>query len=187
VNILHLLFVFGILWESSWETPVLQAGTTVADPAFHHFQRAIADYLRLRARLSKEIVTLSPNSTAAQITAGSDALARAIQRARPKPPPGAFFDAAAAGVIRANVRELLTRNPTVLEGIDDEVRAARAPGIYARFPAAMPLSTMPPSLLAVLPALPPDLEYRLVGEDLVLRDLAAAMILDVLPKAVRRD
>jgi hypothetical protein len=181
-----LFVVSGILSASPWDTPVVEADQAVADPSMQHFHQAIADYLKLRARLAKEVVTLSPNATAAQISAASDALARAVQRARPKPPPGAFFDAAAAGLIRANLRELLARNPVLLEGIDDEVHPARAPGVYARFPEALPLATMPPSLLAVLPTLPPELEYRLVGEDLVLRDTDAALILDVLPKVVPR-
>jgi hypothetical protein len=187
VNILCHFLVLGILCGSSWGTPVAQSDKAVADPALQHFQRAIVEYLKLRARLANEIETLVPRSTAAQISAASDALARAIKRARPKPQPGTFFDAAAAGAINARLRELLARHPVLLDGIDDEVRAAHAPGVYARFPEASPVSTMPPSLLAVLPSLPPELEYRLVGEDLVLRDTDAALILDVLPKAVPRD
>jgi hypothetical protein len=178
--------VIGSLCAVSWQVEFSQASKE-AEPALQQFQRAIADYLALRARLSKEIVAPSPNATAAQISAASDALARAVQRARPKPPPGAFFDASAAARIRAKLRELLASNAALLEGIDDEVSTPRAPEVYARFPQALPIATMPPSLLAVLPTLPPELEYRLIGEDLVLRDVVAAMILDILPKAVSRN
>ena len=185
--VLHIILAFAIVCEPSSEVRLAQAEKAAADPAVQQFQRAIADYLTLRARLSKEIVTPSPNATAAQIAASSDALARAVQRARPKPPPGVFFDASAAALIRTKFRELLAGNPVLLEGIDDEVRAPRAPGVYARFPEALPMATMPPLVLAALPTLPPELEYRLIGEDLILRDAAAAMILDILPKAVRRE
>jgi hypothetical protein len=57
---------------------------------------------------------------------------------------------------------------------------------YLRFPAANEMATMPPSLLRALPPLPVELEYRLVGEHLVLRDVKAAMILDYIPNAVPR-
>ena len=55
-----------------------------------------------------------------------------------------------------------------------------------RFPAAAPMATMPPSLLAVLPPLPKELEYRIIGNFLILRDVEAALILDVIPAAVPR-
>lgn len=183
VAILHFTLVLGLVCQCPAETPILQ---TVADPALQQFQRAVVEYVGLRATLAKEIVGPSPNSTAAQITATSDGLARAVQRARPKPPPGAFFDAGAASALRGKIRELLAKNAALLEGLDDEVRP-RTPDIYDRFPGSAPLSTMPPSLLAILPTLPPELEYRLVGEDLVLRDIAAAIVLDVLPKALPRE
>ena len=46
------------------------------------------------------------------------------------------------------------------------------------------MATMPPSLLAVLPTLPKELEYRIIGKYLILRDVDAALILDVIPDAV---
>ena len=48
------------------------------------------------------------------------------------------------------------------------------------------LATMPPSLLAVLPPLPRELEYRIVGRYLVLRDVDASLVLDYIADAVPR-
>ena len=42
----------------------------------------------------------------------------------------------------------------------------------------------PPYVLAVLPTLPGELQYRFVGPDLVLVDIAANFIIDVLPDAL---
>jgi len=36
----------------------------------------------------------------------------------------------------------------------------------------------------VLPALPPELQYRMVGRDLVLVDVHASLIVDILPQAL---
>ena len=41
---------------------------------------------------------------------------------------------------------------------------------------------MPPSLLLNLPKLPKELEYRFVGRELILRDIAANLIVDVIPE-----
>jgi hypothetical protein len=50
--------------------------------------------------------------------------------------------------------------------------------VNMEYPDNMPLQSMPPSLLLNLPALPPELEYRIVGRDLVLRDIEANLIVD---------
>jgi hypothetical protein len=48
-----------------------------------------------------------------------------------------------------------------------------------------PRSTVPPNLLAVLPNLPDNVEYRFLGTALVLYDVKACLILDRLPDAIR--
>jgi hypothetical protein len=35
-----------------------------------------------------------------------------------------------------------------------------------------------------LPELPPELSYRFVGRDLVLKDIKAGLVVDVLPNAI---
>ena len=40
---------------------------------------------------------------------------------------------------------------------------------------------MPPDLLEVLPALPVELEYRFVGEALILLDTVAHIVVDYIP------
>ena len=52
------------------------------------------------------------------------------------------------------------------------------------YPESVPLQTTPPSLLRNLPKLPPELEYRVVGRALVLRDTGANLIVDLLPNAL---
>ena len=47
-----------------------------------------------------------------------------------------------------------------------------------------PLSTMPPNVLAGLPALPDGLEYRFVERHLILLDATARVVLDRIPFAI---
>jgi hypothetical protein len=45
-------------------------------------------------------------------------------------------------------------------------------------------NVMPSSLIAALPPLPAELEYRLVGQDLVLIDVTAGLVVDILRHAL---
>jgi hypothetical protein len=56
--------------------------------------------------------------------------------------------------------------------------------VNATYPAAQPLSTVPPNLLAKLPQLPKDVEYRIVGKHLMLRDVDANIIVDFIYNAL---
>lgn len=55
--------------------------------------------------------------------------------------------------------------------------------VNGRYPDEIPLSTVPPQVLAALPKLPGDLEYRFVGDRLILLDVHAHTIADYMDKA----
>ncbi len=48
------------------------------------------------------------------------------------------------------------------------------------YPPTLPLATFPANLLKALPELPKELEYRMVGRDLILRDVTGNVIVDIL-------
>jgi hypothetical protein len=149
-------------------------------------RKALADYVALRERLDQEVPKLTPNSEARDISAASDAQARAIMRARAKARQGDFFDKAASQVLTRRLQDAITTANLAadLATIDDEPPRVTTPRVHLRFPEAAQMATMPPSLLRVLPPLPEGLEYRIVGQSLVLRDIGAALILDYIPQAV---
>lgn len=168
------------------------AGQPVSGPqetaAIEQFDAAIARYMALRQRLLAELPGPTANSTATKLTQASDALAAAIRRSRPNPSVGALFVAPVAPVIKRRIDDTVRREQLgpMLTDIDDEQAKPLKPAIYLSFPSEKQMATMPPSLLAVLPRLPKALEYRIVGEYLILRDVDAAMILDYIPAAVPR-
>jgi hypothetical protein len=174
-----------ILWAAD-----TQGGTGGAQDAaaISQFDAAIAKYLAVRRRLLEEVPGPTAGSSAPKLTQASDALAAAIQRSRPKARPGDLFVAPVAAVIKRRVVDAVQREQLgpVLAGIDDEEGGPKSPSIHMRFPVATPMATMPPSLLAVLPVLPKELEYRIIGNFLILRDVEAALIVDVIPAAVPR-
>jgi hypothetical protein len=156
--------------------------------ALREFDAAIAGYLDLRRRLLAETSGPAANSTAAQITQASDALAAAIQRARRGARQGDIFSIPVSEVFKRRIAGILQREDLaqVFANIDDEPPTVKSPAIHLRFPGAAQMATMPPSLLAALPTLPEALEYRVVGNALVLRDAAAGLIIDLIPAAVPR-
>jgi hypothetical protein len=156
--------------------------------AIKQFDAAIASYLAMRQRLMEEVPGPAAGSSSAQLNQASDSLAAAIQRSRPKARPGDLFQAPVTDVIKRRVIDTVRRDnlAAALASIDDEERGPAKPAIHMRFPAASPMATMPPSLLAVLPRLPASLEYRIIGDVLVLRDVEAALILDLIPTAIPR-
>jgi hypothetical protein len=79
----------------------------------------------------------------------------------------------------------------VLADVKEELAEGRASGqrptvgINARF-AWGSGSAMPPEILAALPALPKALEYTFVNRDLLLVDVEADLVVDILPDALQR-
>ena len=56
--------------------------------------------------------------------------------------------------------------------------------VNQRYPDAIPLTSMPPDVLKALPGLPEEMEYRFVGDQLVLLDPHAHLIADFIPDAL---
>jgi hypothetical protein len=156
--------------------------------AIPQFTAEIEKYMVIRLGLLDEVSGPQSNSTAVELNQASDALSNAVRRRRPNAKPGMLFTPAVAETLKRRVHEAVRRGNLgpVLAGIDDEDPGTGKPAIYQRFPAGAQLATMPPTLLAVLPPLPKELEYRIVGTYLVLRDIDAALVLDFIPGAVPR-
>ena len=144
--------------------------------------------MALRRKLSSEVSGPVKNSSSTQVNNASDALAGGIERARQGAEVGAIFAAPVAVVFKRRIADAVrTENlVAVLADIDDEGTAGPAPKVHLRLPVSAQMATMPASLLKVLPALPKELEYRIIGRYLILRDVDASLILDYIPSAVPR-
>ena len=65
-------------------------------------------------------------------------------------------------------------------------RSHRAPSPFnMTWPEGVPFNYVPPQLIAALPPLPPELQYRIIGCSLVSWDHHANLIVDFLPGASR--
>ena len=148
-------------------------------------------YLDLHTKIEGKLPKLPKDATPQQIDKNQRALEKMVREARATAKPGDIFTPDAQVVIR----RLLT---TVFEGPDGKALKASimdegqiAPSaakltVNARYPDSVPLTTIPPQVLQTLPKLTEDLEYRFIGDSLILLDGHAHLILDfiedVLPK-----
>lgn len=173
---------------AAWPAPQITPGAPAEAAAIEQFHGEIAKYMAFRRQLLDEVGGPVANSSALELNNASDALAAAIERARPNARPGSFFLPPVADVLKRRVSGAVrTANlAPVLAAIDDDGPVIGKPAVYLRFPTHTQMATMPPSLLAVLPSLPKEIEYRIVGNFLVLRDVDAALILDYIPAALPR-
>jgi hypothetical protein len=57
--------------------------------------------------------------------------------------------------------------------------------VNASYPDSAPLMTVPPDILAALPKLPEDLEYRFVAKHMILLDVRANLIVDYVLNAIQ--
>jgi hypothetical protein len=156
------------------------------------FARAAEDYAFMHRRIERRLPVLEVNANPETIRRAIDAMAGAVRVARAEAEPGDLFNPRVEVAIRNRIaRALRTHGMTAAD-----VRAAElAEGID---PAGVPLkvngtfpwaigTAMVPCILEALPPLPPELQYRLVGRDLVLIDVHASLIVDILREALAAD
>ena len=182
--------VFGIILTSLtvvWAADQ-RADTSGDAAAIKQFNAAIASYMTLRRNLRSEVRGPVKNSSSTEMTDATDALAGAIQRSRREAKVGSIFAEPVASVIKRRIADAVRDEKlvAVLADIDDEGTGGPAPKVHLRLPVTAQMATMPAALLAVLPTLPKELEYRILGNYLILRDVDASLILDYVPAAVPR-
>jgi hypothetical protein len=153
-----------------------------SDPVFEDFAHRVAQYMRLRdVRLAGAQLPNSSNDVAAN-QASTDALAARIRGARAGARQGDIFTPDIAARLRA-VLNPEVRGPAAAD-TRDVIRDDAPPKFTLRvndaYPEGAPLPTVPPNVLAALPALPAALEYRIVDRHLILLDAEANIIVDYL-------
>jgi hypothetical protein len=110
------------------------------------------------------------------------ALAERIRTARAKAKPGDLLTPALSLEIKKSLRRELDEHTwkVIMDDNPGEL-PSQVNDVYRE---GMPLSTMPPNILAPLPRLAAGIEYRFVERHLVLLDTRAMVILDRIPYAI---
>jgi hypothetical protein len=150
------------------------------------FKKRIDHYMKLHADLEKQSPPLKETEDPAKIKASQDALAAKIRAARAGAKPGEIFTPAVQTEFRRLLRPEVTGPDAAAtkKAIKDDAPVTVALKVNAAYPSDQPLPTVPPNVLMSLPELPEDLEYRIIGRHLILRDVHANIIVDFMPRII---
>ena len=158
--------------------------------ATQNFQRRIDEYVLLHRLLETFIPPLRVTRDISQNETSMRTLRLRIQLARRNAQLGEIFTADAARTFRRQIAGCLTREEWQAvhddNGRNDEEELrVEAPLLIPNmeWPERVPYDFVPPQLLRVLPPLPVELQYRIIGRSLVLWDHHANLIVDILPAA----
>jgi hypothetical protein len=157
--------------------------------AIAEFQEEVEEYVELHRKLEATLPDLPVEATPQQIDERQRALGALVQTARRGAKQGDIFEREVRPVIRKLLAGLFLGpdgkrlRSTINEENPGEVVKLT---VNARYPDTIPISTVPPKVLSLLPPLPPELEYRFIGTTLILLDSHAHIIVDYLPAAVPR-
>ena len=144
------------------------------------FQKRVEAYLNLRKDIARKLPEVKETGDPAKISARERALGQAIATARQGTQPGDVFDDLSSFLREIVAEEWQSRSPTDQKAALSELPKSLKLNINEPYPTTLPLATVPPKLLARLPTLPDDLEYRLVDKQLILRDRDDNLVVDVL-------
>lgn len=151
------------------------------------FNARLDNYVKKQRALLKGD-PVGEDATPAQIQARQVTLANELRAIRKDakqgdiftPQIGAMFKRLLAPELKAGTREAQQTKEQIKEDAPTAVQLK----VNATYPENQPLSTVPPNLLAKLPQLPKDVEYRIVGKHLMLRDVDANIIVDFIYNAL---
>ncbi|HLG57484.1 MAG TPA: hypothetical protein VI485_19235 [Vicinamibacterales bacterium] len=153
------------------------------------FDERLAAYAALHQRLETSLAPMTPTGDIRSLFLASESLAFAIRTARPNARQGDIFTPAVADVLRRVIGEALdgVDREALLRDLylEDDVPPGYQPRVYDSYP-RWATHEMPVVVLHRLPLLPKDIAYRLVDHALVLWDIHADLIVDVLPDAIAR-
>lgn len=172
---------------------VAYAGAVSPDPQANpdaavlaDFQKRIEQYVELHREMAEGAAELEETEDPARIREAQQRLAARIREARRTAKPGDIF----TPEVRRQFRQLMypeVKGPQGRETrqtIEEDAPASVPLKVNAPYPEGAPLPTVPANVLANLPTLPKELEYRVVDSNLILRDVAANLIVDFIPNAI---
>lgn len=149
------------------------------------FKERVDKYVELRKKADDSAPPLKETKDPAKIREAQQALVERIGAARAGTKRGDIFTPEISAYFRRLLHPEMKEAGTKAAMEDDDPDPGSVPfKINGPYPDKQPLATVPPNVLATLPRLPKDIDYRFVGKYLILRDVRANMIIDYIPNAI---
>lgn len=161
--------------------PVNQDAAALAD-----FRKRIDAYVALHDKVAKASPPLKTTNDPAEITQAQESLLRALQAARPDAKAGDIFTPEIKTTFRKVLRPELkgASGQDAKDTLKDDAPASIPLKVNAKYPEGATRPTVPAKVLANLPTLPEQVEYRIVNGNLVLLDTKAWMVIDYIANAL---
>lgn len=186
-----LFAALGLVAAALTSAPGAQVSLTSEDAAaLQQWTLNVEGYLAIR----QQAVRVAPrprivSDPTAFLTQGA-ALAVEIRARRAGARVGDLFTTEVGRTFRKQIARALTDHQIAVADLLADLRSETMPGaprpaVNERFAWQLG-AAMPPCVLAALPELPKELQYRFVGRDLILIDLDANLVIDILPGALPR-
>ena len=163
-------------------------GSTATDVGIETFHAKVTEYLRMRQAITETLAPDRPFLDPGEMRRTRAQLRAAIQDRRAGARAGDVFTKEAAPAFRRIIAAVVAASGTDPRDLVEWFNAERLPG--ARPPRVNGTydwrlgAWMWPALVRELPPLPPELEYRIVDDDLVLIDPRASLVVDMLDDAL---
>ena len=163
------------------QATVLERGPDGKQERFKEFLDKVNGYDRLRNSLRGGIPEMGKKATAEEIQKHQEMLAAKIEEARKDAKQGDIFTPDSQKAFRHAIEHAHSGSRakkidrTIVQG--EPVKL----DLYVNkpYPEKIPVTTVPPTLLQHFPKLPKKIEYRIVGDDLVLEDTDSRLVIDI--------
>lgn len=164
-----------------YAAPSQQAPVNPLAQAMADFKKRVDTYLELRRAIASKLPEVKETGDPAKISAREQALGKAIAMARATAKAGDVFGPEMSRHLqRILAEDWKSRSAADRQAIFAEIPPGLELKINQPYPTTIPLVSAPAKLLAQLPTLPEELEYRLIDRRLLLRDRDANLVIDVL-------
>ncbi len=167
--------------------PVYSLETNADSAIVQDFQKRVAAYLQMRKAIESKLPRLKATPFDEKISHHEHELAKAVRDQRKNSRQGDIFTPEISGEIRRLLTIAMQPANGDAKHIGESLRHAEPVQLHLNFndtyPPDVPLQSTPPTLLENLPKLPPEMEYRIVGRDLILLDAKAGLVVDILTGA----
>jgi hypothetical protein len=183
-----LVCLLAVLFAGALADQPISAQQPAVNPqaaATAEFQNRIKAYLKIHNDAEAKVPNLKSTDDPKQLNDREVALGTMIMTLRAGAQPGEIFakeyQPYFIKIVQDDFRQ---RSAADRKALVVELPKNVKVDINTVYPSTLPLETFPPVLLRKLPDLPPELEYRIVGRNLILRDVKANLIVDILRNVV---
>jgi hypothetical protein len=145
------------------------------------FEKQVSAYVQLHKTAESSLPKLKATPSEEKISHHQHELARAIRAARSDAKPGDIFTPPIAGEFRRLIGiAMKSDGKDIAASLHHSEPVRLHLRVNQSYPANIPLQSTPPSLLLNLPKLPQEVEYRIEGRGLVLLDVRANLVVDLI-------